>query len=168
MRVPMQAAWEYLPPWERATDACEKELPLPVYDPEVDGREMGARNTARMSAGQELVVMPLNRKPTLSSFPILIKTTLPSAKDVTIFVLLLPPALFMEEDDLREVREKIAIICRFATLSPVASRRQGDLLLSASSVRLSRTEVLWSQASIGNSELGLNLQIMKLKSETLG
>ncbi|OWM87933.1 hypothetical protein CDL15_Pgr000350 [Punica granatum] len=107
-------------------------------------------------------------EPTLSSFPILIKTTLPSAKDVTIFVLLLPLALFMEEDDLREVREKIAIICRFATLSPVASRRQGDLLLSASSVRLSRTEVLWSQASIGNSELGLNLQIMKLKSETLG
>ncbi|PKI77804.1 hypothetical protein CRG98_001768 [Punica granatum] len=30
------------------------------------------------------------------------------------------------------------------------------------------SEVPWSQASIGNSELGLDLQIMKWKSETLG
>ncbi|PKI40747.1 hypothetical protein CRG98_038858 [Punica granatum] len=39
MRAPKcNAAWECPPFWGRATDAREKESPLPVYDPKVEGR----------------------------------------------------------------------------------------------------------------------------------
>ncbi|PKI38544.1 hypothetical protein CRG98_041066 [Punica granatum] len=39
MREPKcNAAWECPPSWGRATDTREKESPLPVYDPKVEGR----------------------------------------------------------------------------------------------------------------------------------
>ncbi|PKI32769.1 hypothetical protein CRG98_046843 [Punica granatum] len=41
MRAPMQLGWECPPFRGRATDACEKELPLPVYNPKVEGRLCG-------------------------------------------------------------------------------------------------------------------------------
>ncbi|PKI45278.1 hypothetical protein CRG98_034328 [Punica granatum] len=42
MRAPkFNAAWECPPSRGRATDAREKESPLPVYDPKVEGRLIG-------------------------------------------------------------------------------------------------------------------------------